>query len=223
MQAVLQISDAQIKKDVLAEIHCEPSLKLTDIAVWVKDGVVTLTGFAPSYSEKCGALSAAQRVAGVRAVAQEIQVRFFDELDLSDSGMAASAAALLDSSPSIPQGSVQITVADHWVTLEGEVEWRYQKMAPETALHYLKGMKGLHNRIVIKQPEVQKEEIESAIQAAFERSAMLDAEKIEVSSSGNKITLRGQVPLYLEREEAERVAWGAAGVMEVDNQIQVVW
>lgn len=223
MQAVLQISDAKIKKDVLAEIQAEPSVKGTDIVVWVKDGVVTLTGFAASYSQKCGALSAAQRVAGVRAIAQEIQVKFFDQLDLSDSGMAASAAALLDSCPAVAKGSVQITVADHWVTLQGEVEWRYQKMAPENALHHLQGMKGLNNRITIKQPKVQREAIESAIQAALERSSMLGAQEIQISSAGSKVTLSGQVPLYQQREEAERAAWGAAGVMDVDNQIQVVW
>ncbi len=222
MQTTIKKSDGQIKSDVLAELKYEPSVKVTDIDVLVKDGTVTLTGFATSYGEKWNAVKATKRIGGVVAIADDIEIKMSDSQHRSDGDIAAAAASHLNSSLTIPKGSTQITVREGWVTIDGEVEWWYQKSAAENNVRYLAGVKGVTNLVTIK-PQLKALDIEAAIKSSFERSAMLDAKKIQVTTSGNKVTLNGHVRNYDEREEAERVAWGAGGVFHVDNQLKVEW
>jgi osmotically-inducible protein OsmY len=222
MSTITIKSDTEIKNDVLSELRYEPRVKVTDIGVLVKDGTVTLNGFATSYGEKWDAVKAVKRIGGVKAIADDIEVKFPESLRRNDGDIATAAANQIEWSTTIPQGSVQVTVSEGRITLEGQVEWWYQKDAAEDGVRYLAGVNRVFNLITIK-PKVTPAKIEAAIEAAFERSAVLDAKKIEIETSGNKVTLTGKVRNYTERDEAERVAWAAPGVYSVDNQLAVEW
>ena len=223
MSTTTDKSDTEIKNDVLLELKYEPSVKVTDIGVLVKDGTVTLNGFATSYGEKYDAVKTAKRVGGVRAIANDIEVKFPESMKRNDGDIAAAAANNIEwLSWNLPGKNVQITVTDGWVTLEGQVEWWYQKDAAENTVRYISGVKGVSNLITIKS-KVTTAKVEAAIRSSFERSALLDAKKIEVETSGSKVTLTGKVRNHAEREEAERVAWAAAGVSTVDNELTVEW
>ena len=222
MSTITIKSDTEIKNDVLSELRYEPRVKVTDIGVLVKDGTVTLNGFATSYGEKWDAVKAVKRIGGVKAIADDIEVKFPESLRRNDGDIATAAANQIEWSTTIPQGSVQVTVSEGRITLEGQVEWWYQKDAAEDGVRYLTGVNRVFNLITIK-PKVTPAKIEAAIEAAFERSAVLDAKKIEIETSGNKVTLTGKVRNYTERDEAERVAWAAPGVYSVDNQLAVEW
>ena len=216
------ITDTELKMDVLAELRYEPSVRITDIGVLVKDGAVTLNGCAASYCEKCDAVRTAKRVAGVRAIADDIEVKLPDSIRRTDGEIAAAAANQIDWSTTIPRGAVEVTVSEGQTTLEGEVEWWYQKNAAENAVQYLAGVTGVTNAITIK-PKLAPGDIETALKSALARSALLDAKTIRVETSANKVLLRGTVRNYFEREEAERVAWAAPGVYSVENQLKVEW
>jgi len=222
MKSNVEKSDAEIKRDVLSELEYEPSIKVTNIGVLVKDGVVTLNGYATSYSEKWEAVRAVKRVAGVTAIADDIEIKLLDSLCRTDGDIAAEVANRFNWSPTTPAGAVTVTVREGWVTLEGQLEWAYQKVTAEEAVRYLAGVKGVTNLIKIA-PILKPDEVESAIGTAFERNALLDAAKIEVETSGNTVILRGKARNHAEREEAERIAWAAPGVSWVDNQIAVEW
>lgn len=215
-------TDSELKADVLAELAYEPTVKVTDIGVLVNHGVVTLNGFATSYSEKWHALRAAKRVRGVRAIADDIVINLAESHKRTDADVAASAVTQIDWFTTIPKGTLQVTVRDGWITLDGEVAWWYQKDAAEDVVQYMIGVKGVKNRLTIK-PLIAPVDVQSAIKAAFARNAELDAGKIEVETAGSKVTLRGKARNHVERDEAERVAWAAPGVIEVDNQIKVEW
>jgi osmotically-inducible protein OsmY len=222
MKSNREKSDTQLKTDVLAELKYEPSVKVTDIGVLVKDGTVTLNGYATSYGEKWDAVRAAKRVAGVHEIADDIEVKLPGSVRRTDGDIAGAAANQIERSMKIPTGTAEVTVRGGWITLEGESEWGYQKNAAENAVRYLAGVKGVTNQIKIK-PKLVAAEVETAIKCAFERTALLDAKKIQVETSGNQVILRGKVRNYAEREEAERVAWAAPGVFSVDNQLKVEW
>ena len=207
---------------MLAELKFDPSVKVTDIGVLVNDGTVTLNGRATSYGEKWEAVKATKRVAGVNAIADEIEVRPPNSSCQTDGDIARSAMKLIDASPSILAGTVQVTVSEGWVTLEGEVEWWYQRDSAKNALRHLPGLKGVSNHISIKSI-VTPEEIEKDIKSAFERNALLDSSKITVETSGHNVVLHGRVRNHAERDEAERVAGCAPGVTSVDNQLVVKW
>ena len=215
-------TDTELKMDVLAELRYEPSVRITDIGVLVKDGAVTLNGYATNYCEKCDAVSAAKRVAGVRAIADDIEVKLPDSIRRTDGEIAAAAANQIDWSTTIPRNAVEVTVSEGQITLEGEVEWWYQKDAAENAVQYLAGVRGVANLITIK-PKLAPGDIETALKSALARNALLDAKTIRVETSANIVLLRGTVRNYFEREEAERVAWAAPGVLSVENQLKVEW
>ena len=215
-------SDDQIKTDVLSELAYEPSVKVTDIGVLVKDGVVTLVGSTSDHGKKWQAVRAAKRVSGVKAIADEIDVVLAGPHLRTDAEIATAAVHQLEWSTTIPKGSTTVTVRDGLVTLEGQVEWWYQKNAAEDVMQYMIGVKGIRNQITIK-PLISATDVETAIKAAFERHAMLDAKKIQVTTYGSKVELTGKVANNMEREEAERVAWAAPGVLSVDNRISLEW
>ena len=222
MKSTIEKSDADLKSDILSELKFEPNVRTTDIGVLVDHGTVTLNGFATSYSEKWDAVRATKRVAGVNALADDIKVKLLDGYSRTDGDIAAAAANQIRWSSTVPADVVQTTVSDGWITLEGEVEWWYQKNDAEKAVEDVMGVKGVSNQISIK-PKLSADKIDTDIRSAFERNAMLDAAKITVETSGNKVTLIGKVRNYAEKEEAERVAWAASGVYSVDNQLSVKW
>ena len=220
MKTHIEKSDTELKTDVLTELKYEPAVNVADIGVLVKDGTVTLNGFATSYGEKWNAVHAAKRVSGVNAIADDIVVKLPNSWERNDGDIAAAVASRLDWSSSLPEGAATVMVRDGWVTLEGEVEWWYQKNAAENAVRDLTGVKGVTNLITIK-PRLAASEIETSIEAAFARNALIDAEAVHVETSGSKVTLSGTVCNYAERDEAQRVAWAAPGVFSVDNQLAV--
>ena len=222
MQRTIEKTDTELQNDVLSELKYEPSIKVTDIGVLVKNGTVTLNGYATSYNEKWQAVHAVKRVAGVKAIADDIEIQLPDSYHRTDGDIASAEINQIDWSTTIPQGTVEVTVCNCWITLEGEVEWWYQKNAAGSLVKQMAGVKGVSNSISIF-PKVTKKEVETDIKSAFKRSAMLDAKHIRVETSGNNIVLHGQVRNYSEYDEAERVAWSEPGVSSVDNRLEVDW
>ncbi|GBO55311.1 osmotically inducible protein Y precursor [Pseudanabaena sp. lw0831] len=219
---IAEKTDTEIKTDVFAELKYEPSVKVTDIGVLVKNGTVTLNGYATSAAEKWEAVQATKRVVGVKAIADDIEIKLHETFINTDSDIAAAAIHHIDWFTTIPRGSVKVTVRNGWITLDGEVEWQYLKIAAGHFLHHLSGVKGVSNEISIK-PRLSVTEVATDIKSAFKRSAMLDANKIQIDVAGSKVTLKGKVRNYAELEEAERAVWAASGVLTVDNQLSVQW
>jgi osmotically-inducible protein OsmY len=213
-------SDEEIKRDVEDELKWDPDLDATDIAVAVKDGVVTLTGFVKSYTDKYEAEAAAKRVAGVQAVANDIEVRLPSTDERPDPDIARDAVTAIRSQLPISADNIKIVVKNGWITLEGEVEWNYQRQAAENAVRRIKGVKGVSNLIDLK-PQVAPDEVKKKIMEAFRRNAELDANRIQVEARGGVVVLKGTVRSWIEREEAERAAWSAPGVVKVIDQIVV--
>jgi osmotically-inducible protein OsmY len=213
-------SDSEIERDVKDELNWDPDIDATDIAVKVKSGVVTLTGFARSYTDKHEAEAAAKRVSGVRAVANDIEVRLPSFAERSDPDIARDAVAAIMSQLPISHEGIKAVVKNGFVTLEGQVEWQYQKNTAETAVRRIKGVKGVDNHIVLK-PRAEPSEIQKKILDAFKRNAEVDANRIIVETNGSEVVLKGMVRSWIEREEAERVAWSAPGVTRVEDRVVV--
>lgn len=213
-------SDAQLQRDVLDELSWEPSVDAAHIGVSVKDGVVTLSGHVSSYAEKFGAELAARRVYGVKAVANELEVRLPGSSVRTDEDLAAAAVKALESNVFVPPNTIKPIVRDGWITLEGEVEWAYQKNAAESAVRYLTGVRGVTNLITIK-PRVTPAEVKAKIEEALKRSAEMDARRIAVEVADGQVILGGTVRSWTERDEAERAAWAAPGVRRVEDHITV--
>jgi osmotically-inducible protein OsmY len=214
-------SDADLQKNVLAELEFEPSANVEDIGVSVKEGIVTLNGSVGSYAEKLAAVCAVKRVADVKGLAEDIVVKLPDSSRRTDSDIAAAAVDAVKWISTVPEDTVKITVRDGWLSLEGAVEGWHQKSAAQEAVRNLAGVKGVINLIAIK-PKVASMDIKGAIKAAFERHALLDAQKIQVETNGGNVVLRGHVRSFIEREEAERAAWAAQGVSRVENRIVLI-
>ena len=216
-------TDTQIQNDVLAELKWEPRLTPNEIGVAVKDGVVTLTGWVDSYTKRWAAEDAAHRVRGVKAVANEIEVRLSPSSERTDADIAAAAVRALEWDAFLPAGKVHVTVSKGWVTLKGEVDWQFQKQDSERVVRRLTGVKGVTNLVTVKQSKVTPAEIKRKIEDALVRTAETDAQKITVEVDGSKVILKGTVRSWAEKEEAARQAWAAPGVTLVDNRITIMY
>ncbi|HZA76303.1 MAG TPA: BON domain-containing protein [Acidimicrobiales bacterium] len=210
--------DNELREDVEDELEWEPSVDERRIGVAVVDGVVTLTGEVSSLAERWNAERAVERVAGVRGIANELEVK--RAVERSDTDIAAAAADALAANVVVPPDRVKVKVRDAWVTLTGELDWDYQRRAAERAVRNLPGVRGITNLISVK-PRVQPTDIKRRLEETFKREAALDANRIRVQTSDGEVTLRGSVRSWVERREAEKAAWAAPGVTAVHNQITV--
>lgn len=213
-------TDEHIQQEVLLELRWDSRLQPNEIGVSVKDGVVTLTGYVDSYLKKLAAKEAALRVQGVKAVANDIQVRLPGMSERTDTDLARAAREALQWDIEVPSDRVKITVSNGWVTLEGEVDYGFQRMAAERAISRLAGVRGVTNLIVVK-PRVMPEHLKEDIEQALVRNARTDAQHIQVNVEGRKVILRGTVSSYAEKEAAENTAWAEPGVTEVEDHILV--
>jgi osmotically-inducible protein OsmY len=213
-------SDSDIRRDVEDELRWDPDIDATDIAVSVHNGVVTLAGFVRSYMQKYQAEGDAKRVAGVVAVANDLEVRLPDIDERPDPEIARDAIAWIKSELPYAWDKIRVVVKGGWLTLEGEVEWNYQRERAEEAVRRVRGVKGITNSIEVK-PRVAPMEIRRKIEEALRRAAEIDASRVTVETNGSEVILRGTVRSWAERQEAERAAWLAPGVSKVDNRIIV--
>jgi len=213
-------TDIELKDDVSTELKWEPSVNEAHIGVIVKDGVVTLTGHVLSYAEKYGAEKAAKRVYGVKAVADELDVKLPGSSKRTDEDIAQACVNALKFNYSVPNEKIKILVSKGWVTLEGEVEWQYQREAATNAVRCLTGVTGVSTSITLK-AHVSPSDVKDKIEAAFKRSAEIDARRVSVEARAGKVILHGSVRSWAEREAAQQAAWAAPGVTAVENFLAV--
>ncbi|TWB53216.1 osmotically-inducible protein OsmY [Rhizobium sp. ERR 922] len=214
------MDDITLRQNILDELEFEPKVDAAEIGVTARDGIITLTGHVGTYAEKDAAEKAARRVKGVRAIAQEIDVRILGPRRTDDDDIARRAVKILDWNISIPKQMVQIRVCKGVVTLTGNVEWQYQKNAAAAAVRDLAGVVGVSNLIEVV-PGISADDVKKRIENALERDAELEARAIQVDVSGGKVTLKGKVRTWSERRAAERAAWSAPGVCALDDQLAI--
>jgi osmotically-inducible protein OsmY len=213
-------TDTEIRRDVQTELEWDPSLDDRKIGVIVSNGVVTLTGEVAQFSDRWNAEDITKRVAGVRAIANEIQVRIPIAGARSDTEIAEAAANALRWHVATAHTQIKPVVKEGWVTLSGEVNWGFQKNAAETAMRNLLGVKGVTNNTKVASA-IKTADVKRKIEEAFKRHALLDASDIEVNVDGATVTLQGHVHSWQEREDATRASWAAPGVANVDNRLSV--
>ncbi len=213
-------TDAQLKKDVTAELEWDPSIDASHVGVTAADGVVTLTGHLNTFAEKYAIERAAQRVQGVKAIAMELDVKLEPGHKRSDSEIAGAVDSALLWHALVPAERIQVKVEKGWVTLKGEVDWEYQRQNAEKAVRPLTGVVGISNTLTLK-PSVTPAKVADRIRDAMARHAEREAKHIEVMVSGSAVTLRGTVDSWAERNAAFGAAWSAPGVLSVVNEIRV--
>lgn len=214
------MSDKALRQAVIDELEWDPSFNARHIGVAVEDGVVTLSGHVGSYIERLAAEKAVKRVKGVRAIAEEIEVRFPSDKKTSDDQIAKRALDVIAWDSTIPKDRIQIKVQNGFVTLTGEVDWFYQRDDAEAAVRKLTGVKGLSNEIKVK-PQVRGTDIKQRIETALKRNAEVEADAIKVTVQEGRVILDGKVKAWYERELAERTAWSAPGVISVEDRISI--
>jgi osmotically-inducible protein OsmY len=213
-------SDSQLQRDVIEELRWDPSVGRMEIGVASKDGVITLSGNVDSYSRKFSAVKAAERVSGVKAVAEELKVVLPSTLVRPDTDIAHAVVDGLRWDVDVPEEGIKARVDEGWVWLEGEVEWQFQRSAAERAVRFLTGVKGVTNLITIKR-RVSAPDVKQRIESALKRHAEQDARNITVEALDGQVTLRGTVRSWAERTDAENAAWGAPGVSKVDDRLTI--
>lgn len=213
-------TDREIERDVELELAWEPDIDARNIAIKVAGGVVTLTGFVPNYLSKYDAERVAKRVRGVRAVANDIEVKLATGSERPDPDIARDAVAKLQHDLPYSSQAITATVRQGWITLEGEVDWDFQRRSAESAVRGVKGVKGVTNLVRMRQ-RVSPTDVKQKIEQALKRSAEVDAGRITVEADGGTVTLHGRVRSWAEREQAEHAAWRAPGVIEVRNRIEI--
>ena len=216
------MSDTTLRQDILDELEMEPSIDAADIGVAVEDGVVTLTGHVPTFSQKATVENLVARIKGVRGIAEELEVRYRGTVSNSDDEIAKRAANSLQWSTAVPDGKVQVKVHKGWVTLTGTVDWNFEKVAAANAVRGLQGVTGITNNIAIKpRPMISSLDVKKRIEDSLKRSAELEAKSIRVDVEGGRVTLGGHVKAWSERRLVEDAAWATPGVTAVDDRLTI--
>jgi osmotically-inducible protein OsmY len=215
------MTDKDLKQHVQSALDWEPSLDATDIGVSVDEGVVTMRGNVASYAEKMTAERVALHVYGVKAVANDLAVHLVNAFKRNDTELAQAAVTALKWNSMVPADRVTVVVENGWLTLNGTLDWQYQRDAAARTVRDLTGVKGVTNSIAIK-PHVKTVDVRDKIEAAFKRSAEIDARRINVNATDGKVILSGNVHSWAERREAERAAWSAPGVTQVEDRLSII-
>jgi len=213
-------TDKDLQSDVMAELRWDPMLDAADIGVSVEHGAVTLAGHVKSFAEKVAAERAAKRVFGVKAVADEVEVKVRGSEERDDSAIAEALADALSWNVMVPPNKVRAIVSKGWVTFEGEVPWAYERIAVERVARDIKGIRGITNQVTVS-PKVTPRDVERKILTAFHRSADVDARGIRIETKGATVVLHGRVRTWSEAEAAKRAAWAAPGVSKVISELVV--
>jgi len=214
------LGNMDLQKKVLEALDWEPSLDAKGIGVAASEGVVTLTGQVSSYADRLAAERVVKRIAGVKGLANDLEVRLPGDFRRSDGDLASTAVKALEWDVQVPNQRIKVRVADGWLSLEGEVEWQFQREAADRAVRHLTGVRGVNNLITLVS-RVTPGDLKNRIESALRRTAELEARKIRVETKGGKVTLEGAVHSWAEREEAERAVWAAPGVTAVDDYLAV--
>jgi osmotically-inducible protein OsmY len=222
MTTTMTRTDQQIQADVLEELRWDSRVLPNEIGVAAKDGIVSLTGWVDSYSKRWAAERGAHRVRGVQAVVNDLEVRLPVSAERTDPDIAAAVQRALEWDAFVPMQKIDLTVTKGWVSLQGEVEWQYQKRAAERGVRQLSGVRGVTNLITVR-PRYQPapDELRRRVTDALIRSAETDAQRLRIEVDGDRVVLMGVVRAWAEKNEAERIAWSAPGVTAVDNRITV--
>lgn len=215
------MTDKQLQQAVMDELDFEPGVRSTDIGVSVHEGVVALSGFVDTFGEKFDAERTVKRVFGVKAIANDLEVRLPYPAQRPDPDIAEAALHALEAASSVPHDRIQVTVRDGVVILDGEVDWKYQSMAAGDAVRHLAGVRDLRSHLTVK-PHASATDVQSKIEAALRRSAEVEARHITVETADGKVTLRGSVHSWHERSEAIDAAWRAPGVTQVEDRLAVL-
>jgi osmotically-inducible protein OsmY len=217
----MTMNDVTLRQHIIAALEFEPSLDAVHIGIAVEDGIVTLTGHVRSYAEKLTVELLTQRIRGVRAVAEEIEVRFPEDKKTADDEIARRALSIIAWDTTIPDDTIKLKVQNGWITLTGEVEWHFQRAAAESAIRRLTGVAGVINLLSIR-PRLDLSNIQSCIEGALKRDAEIEAGGINIKVSGSKVILEGSVHAWRERRVAERAAWATPGVTAVEDHLAVI-
>lgn len=212
------MSDLSLRNRILEELEFQPEINAANIGVTVDNGIVTLTGHVSSYSQKIDVEWAVKSIKGVRAVAEEIEVRLEKGAGTADDTIANRALNIINWSSDVPKGDIKVVVQTGWITLEGEVDWQYQKETVERAVRKLSGVVGVDNRLTLR-PRVDAGDIQRRIEDALTRHAEVDANEIHVKVEGDVVRLDGRVHLWRQRQIAERTAWSVPGVRKVEDHL----